>query len=224
VPSKDTVRWPAAPRVDGSLGPPPGPLDDAVSWSGVGAGPDVSFSGTACDYEIVGSRLHGVRLTGAVLESGRWLDVIADDCELSGLVLEEATLVRVVFQRCRMSGAVVTGMKGQDLRFVDCRLDGSNFRGASLERCAFEDCDLTGADFYGAKFAPGALRRCRLRGVEFSKAACEGLDLRGSDLDGLTGAISLRHCIISPEQTVPLGLALLSTLDVTVRDDDDQPR
>jgi len=218
VAAKEARRWPAAPRVAERLDSRPEALGDGMSWSEVDAGPDASFSGSASDCEIVGSRLHGLRLTGAVLECGRWADVVLEDCELSAMALEDFTLVRVLFQRCRMSGLLAMGVKAQDVRFADCKVDGANFRGSSLERCAFEDCDLAGADFYGGSFAPGALRRCRLAAVDFSKARCDGLDLRGSHIAGVKGAASLQGCVITSDQMVPLGLALLATLGARVED------
>jgi uncharacterized protein YjbI with pentapeptide repeats len=183
-------------------------------------GPVCSSSGPATDYEVTGSRLRGVLLTGAVLEQGHWTDVVVQDCELSGVALDDTSLTRVVFDGCRMSGLVAIGLNAHDVRFVNCKLDGANFRGAALERCVFEDCDLAGADFYGARFAPGALLRCAITEAEFSKAKCDGLDLRGSDLTGIRGAEVLRACVIRSDQMVPLGLALLTTIDVHVTDDE----
>jgi uncharacterized protein YjbI with pentapeptide repeats len=222
MPTRNTPRSPAPPRVAEHLDSQPVLLADGVSWSEVDAGPDQSFSGSVSDYEIVGSRLHGVRLTGAVIEGGRWVDVVLDDCELSGTVLDDATLVRVLFHRCRMSSLIATGAKAQDARFVDCKIDGANFRASALERCAFEDCDLTAADFYAARFASGALRRCALADVEFSKATSDGLDLRGSRLEGIKGAGTLQGAVITSDQMVPFGIALLAALGVKV-DDGDEP-
>ncbi len=218
MPAKRDRAAPAPPRLDAGLRAQPEPLADGVSWAGVDAAADASFSGTAYDYEVIGSRLCGVRLTGAVLEGGRWADVVLEDCELSGTSLEGATLVRVELTRCRLSGLVAIGVHAQDVRLADCKLNGANFRGASLERCAFEDCDLSGADFYGARFPGGALRRCVLSETEFSKARCDGIDLRGSELHGLRGASALQGCVITPEQAVPLGLALLPTIGARVED------
>lgn len=224
MPSKEAKRWPAEPRVTAPLDPPAGPLGDDVSWSGVDAGPASSFSGSACDYEIMGSRLHGVRLTGAAFDGGRWVDVVVEDAELSGLVLEGTTLVRAVFRHCRMSGLVAIGVRAQDVGFVDCKLDGANFRSSAMERCRFEDCDLSGGDFYGARFGPGALRRCRLTDAQFSGATCDGLDLRGSDIERVRGALALARATISPAQVVALGLALVAALDVHVEEEDEADR
>jgi uncharacterized protein YjbI with pentapeptide repeats len=219
VRSREDVRWPAAPRIDDRLDAGAESLADDVSWSETAVGQGGSFSGAASGIEILGSRLDGVRLTGAVLEAGRWADVEVDGCELSATTLEDTNLVRVVFRSCRMSGLVAIGVKAKDVRFVDCKLEGANFRGSSLERCAFEDCDLRQADFYGARIEPGRLRRCALAGAEFSKANCDSLDLCGSKLEGVLGAASLTNCCITPDQMVPLGLALLAPLNVRVQDD-----
>ena len=218
--AKQASNWPTAPRVAERLDGQPDPLCDGVSWSGVEAGPEASFFETASDCEVIGSRLNAVRLTGAVLDEGRFVDVVFEDCELSAAAVDGATMVRVLFQRCRMSGLIATAVKAEDVRFADCKLDGANFRGSTLERCTFEDCDLGGADFYAATIAPGALRRCRLSAVEFSKARCDGLDLRGSTLEGIKGATALRSSIITSDQMVPLGIALLASLDVRVQDEE----
>lgn len=216
--SKEAVGWPAVARLPDRLDVGPEPLADDVSWSEIEAGQAESFSGAASNIEILGSRLDGVRLTGAVLEAGRWADVEVQGCELSAALLEDTSLVRVVFRSCRMSGLIAIGMKAKDARFVDCKLEGANFRGSSLERCAFEDCDLRDADFYGARLEPGRLLRCVLGGAEFSKAKCDGIDLRGSKLEGVKGAASLTSCRITSDQMLPLGLALLATLSVCVED------
>jgi uncharacterized protein YjbI with pentapeptide repeats len=219
MPRHEAAPWPAAPRVAEALGTTTAPFGDGVSWSGVDVGPQGSFTGSASEYEVLGSHLKGVRLTAAVLEGGHWTDVVVEDCEFSGAALEDAALTRVVFDGCRMSGLVAIGLNGHDVRFANCKLDGANFRGSALERCAFEDCDLGGADFYGARLAPAAVRRCSLVEAEFSKAKCEGLDLRGSDLGAIRGAASFKGCLITPDQMVPLGLALLATIDVHVTDE-----
>ncbi len=220
---KDGRPWPTAPRVAAPLDTAPPPLADGGAWSGVDAGPERSFDGVLDDYEIAASRLRGVRLTGAVLEGGRWADVELEDCELSGTTLEGTVLARVVFRRCRMSGMIAIGVKAKDVMFTDCRIDGVNFRGSTFERCAFDACDLSRADFYGARLAPATVRRCSLIEADFSKAQCEGLDVRGSDLTGVTGASSLRGCTMTTDQMIPLGLALVADLGVRVEDMLDDP-
>jgi len=222
VPPKPSGPWPAAPRLPAQLDAG-GPLEDGGAWAGADAGAQQSFDGGVRDFDITASRLRAVRLTGAVLEGGRWADVVVEDCELSGMTLEGTTWARVAFRGCRMSGMVAIGVKAVDVMFTDCRIDAANFRGSAFERCAFDGCDLARADFYGARLAPGAMRRCSLVEADFSKAQCEGLDLRGSDLSGVIGAASLRGCTITPEQMVPLGLALVASLGVRVEDTIDDP-
>ena len=206
------------PRLAALLDTAPPPLADGISWSGVDAGPEHSFGGALDDYENGASRLRAVRLTGAVLEGGRWADVEVEDCELSGTTLEGTALARVVFRRCRMSGVIAVGAKAKDVMFTDCKIDAANFRGSTFERCAFEGCDLAGADFYGARLGPATIRRCSLVEADFSKAQCEGLDVRGSDVTGVVGATSLRGCTVTADQMIPLGLALVADLGVHVEE------
>ena len=168
---------------------------------------------------MVGSRLNGVRLTGASLERLRLIDVILDDCELSGATLEGASLARVQFNRCRLSGLVGAGVKAQDVRFVDCKMDGSNFRMTAWDRSEWVDCDLRDADFYAAKLAGCAFRHCTLVGLELSKAGCDALDLRGSTVDGIKGAASLAGCVIGSDQVFPLARCLLGALRIRVEDE-----
>lgn len=216
---KRVLGRPAPPRVAELLSGEWEALADGVSWSEVDATADASFGGSAADCEIVGSRLRGVRLTGATFDRVRLVDVALDDCELSGVDFQEATFVRVRFFRCRMSGVVATALKAEDVVFGECQLTGSNFRSSSFQRCEFADCDLSEADFYAAKLTHGVLRRCRLTSTEFSKAACNGLDLRGSRVEGIKGCDALRGAVIGSDQMVPLGVALLASLDIRVDDD-----
>ena len=67
------------------------------------------------------------------------------------------------------------------------------------------------------------MRRCRLSDVEFSKAVCAGVDIRGSALKGIAGAAALRGCVITSDQMVPLGMALLAALEVRVDDEPEGP-
>lgn len=219
VPSPATRPRPKPPLVTEQLDRAEDPLADDVAWSGVTAGPDASFSGAAADCEMIGSRLQGVRLTGAVLERLRLIDVELDDCELSGVLFEDASVVRVRFTRCRLSGIVAAGLKAHDVTFVDCKLDGANFRMANWERSEWTSCDLTDADFYAAKLGGCAFLECTLTRLELSKAACRGLALHGSTLEGIRGADALGGCLIGPNQVVPLGIALVGALGIRVQDD-----
>jgi uncharacterized protein YjbI with pentapeptide repeats len=222
VPSPATRPRPKPPLVTDRLERAEDPLADDVAWSGVTAGAEASFSGAAADCEVVGSRLQGVRLTGAVLERLRLIDVELDDCELSGVLLEDASFVRVRFTRCRLSGIVAAGLKAHDVSFADCRLDGANFRMAEWERSEWTGCDLTDGDCYAAKLGGCAFLACTLTRFELSKAVCRDLALHGSTLDGIRGADALGGCLIGPDQVVPLGIALVGALGIRVQDHPDR--
>jgi uncharacterized protein YjbI with pentapeptide repeats len=76
--------------------------------------------------------------------------------------------------------------------FDDCRLDLSSFRFATLERVVFRDCRLEEADFYEARLRSVLFERCPLREATLDGATIERVDLRGCDLEGASGAASLR--------------------------------
>jgi uncharacterized protein YjbI with pentapeptide repeats len=217
VSSPATRPRPKPPLIAERLEQPEDLLADDVAWSGVTAGAESSFSGAAADCEVIGSRLQGVRLTGAVLERLRLIDVELDDCELSGVLLEDASFVRVRLTRCRLSGIVAAGLKAHDVSFVDCKLDGANFRMADWERSEWTSCDLTDGDCYAAKLGGCAFLDCTLTRMELSKAACRGLALHGSTLDGIRGADALGGCLIGPNQVVPLGIALVGAFGIRVQ-------
>ena len=140
-----------------------------MGWSRGDRGASVVQAGAA-DCQITGSRLVGVRFTGAEHHRLRFRDVVLDDCELSGAVLSEATFVRVQFNRCRMSGLAASGLIAHDVTWSECKLDGVNLRAATLERSEWSDSLMNEADFYAARLTTSSFYPCDLTSAEFSKA------------------------------------------------------
>ncbi len=60
-----------------------------------------------------------------------------------------------------------------------------------------------------------------LTGAEFSKAVLKGVNLRGSTIDGLRGAIDLAGVVIDSAQMIPLALSLFAALGIAIDDGDD---
>ena len=77
---------------------------------------------------------------------------------------------------------------------------------------------MNGAGFSGARLRNSAFLDCDLSGIEFSGARIEGLSLHGSTLDSVRGAPALLDAGvgIGTDQVVPLGVALVAGLGVTV--------
>lgn len=121
---------------------------------------------------------------------------------------------------CRIERAILTGATLRRSRFVDCRLDEANFRLSAWERAEFIHCELVGAEFQSARMPAARFERCDLRRVQLAKADLRGGSLRGSDVEGLQGAEGLRQVSISPDQLVPLALALFRGMGVAIVDDE----
>jgi uncharacterized protein YjbI with pentapeptide repeats len=83
-----------------------------------------------------------------------------------------------------------------------------------------DDCSLIDADFYGAALTKSALSACELRGSDFSKASVEGLQLGGSRLDGVRGALSMGGVVVSGDQVLPLALSLFGDLRIEIHNDE----
>jgi hypothetical protein len=77
---------------------------------------------------------------------------------------------------------------------------------------------LRGADFYDARLRNAALLDCDLTDVDLSAAHVAGLSLHGSTLNSMRGVSALVDAGLSidSDQVVPLGVALVAGLGVTV--------
>lgn len=192
-------------------------LVDNDEWSGVLLTAD--FVGQdAENFELHESIARGGRWSGVTLTRFRATDVVFEDCDLSGLVLHEAVMRRVIFRRCRMTGVVLAGSSLHDVQIEECALDEANLRMVEAERVEVLDSNLASADFYAAKLTNVRLDRCDLRGTEFSKMVAKDVDLRGSRLEDLRGADSLRGTTIGADQVVPLARSLAVALHIDVVD------
>ena len=209
----------SAPRLAETLAPidgasiEEGDVLEGVLWTGDGLEPSTR------EIQVVGSRLCGVRLTGAEIEELTLLDTIVEDCELSGAVVSGWRCERVVFSDCRMTGIVAADMRARHVRFSNCQLDGAWLRSASFDHCELVDCDLTNADLYGARLVASRLVRCRLDGAELSGVEADELALHGSSLNGAKGIASLQKLIIGTDQVMELAIPLLAARGIRIDDD-----
>jgi uncharacterized protein YjbI with pentapeptide repeats len=193
-------------------------LDDDAEWDGVEVAGDLSGR-SACDLEIVGSRVIGAQLTGSTLDRLRVVDTVFERCDLSGTVIDSGAWSRVELRDCRMSGFAASRVELRDVRFSGCRLDEASFRMTHGERVVFESCDLRGADFYETALQMADLVDCDLTGARFGRAELRGARLHGSRLDDLVGAAALAGVVIDSAQVTPLAYGLIQALDIVVDDD-----
>jgi uncharacterized protein YjbI with pentapeptide repeats len=209
---------PRPPQLPPALSAESGELTDGFEWVGVETVGD--FSGhSARDCEITESRVVGARFIGTTLDGIHIRDTVIESCDLSGARLGQADLTRVEFRKCKMPAIDLAAARLRDVRFSDSKLDNANFRMISGEHVRFEHASLRSGDFYAARVAQAQFLDCDLTASEFSKSELAGVPLHGSNLEGLKGAIHLRHAIIDSTQVLPLALGLLAALGIEINDD-----
>lgn len=142
-------------------------------------------------------------------------------CELSGASFAEADLWRVELRDCRMSGVVLDAARLRDVAFVGCKLDTATLRGVKAERVTFTDCVLREADLVGSSWSASAFLDCDLDGALVMEARLAGTRFRGSSVERVIGADSLRGIVIAPDQALTLGLRVLDAMGVVAEDEDD---
>jgi uncharacterized protein YjbI with pentapeptide repeats len=212
---------PRPPRLPPALaGPESGPLADGFEWVGVHSGGD--FSGQrAGDGEITESRVVGAQFIGTTLDGIRMRDTVLESCDLSGARLGDADLNRVEFRNCKMPAVDLAAACFHDVLFTDSKLDNANLRMISGQHLRFDHVSLRAADFYAAEVSHARLLDCDLTASEFSQSKLAGVHLHGSNLEGLKGAVYLRHAIIDSTQVLPLALGVFAALDIEINDDRD---
>ena len=161
--------------------------------------------------DYVGQHAEGMEMGDVVVRGGRW----------SGAVLDELRAFNVDFEDCDLSGVSFAGAHLRHVHFRGCKLNDANFRMVEANDVAFDDAALVAADFYAAKLTDARMRRCDLRATDWTKSVLAGVDLRGSRLEDIRGAGSLRGVTIDSSQVVPLAYSLAVALELTISDDFD---
>ena len=168
---------------------------------------------------LSGCRVERAHLIGADLTRSRLTDCIFTGCDLSGTELDECIAERVEFRDCRLSAVQADRGRFTDVAFSGCKLDEANFRMSRWERAQFESCEMVDADFSSAALPGSSFRSCDLTGVHFSKSTLTGSHLAHSTVDRLEGADALRGASITSDLIVPVAMALLGAMAITIDDD-----
>lgn len=207
---------PARPRLPDVLDEAPATLADLDSWERVRVDERVELPPAVAEVELIGSIWTGVDLTSRRVSGLRARDVVFDKCDLSGAVLDGARLDRVLFTGCRLTGTMLSATALTDVVIEDCVANLGNFRAAKSRYLFIERTVLTEADFYTARLTDSAILDCDLTGANFSDLSVDGLALHGSTLERIIGAKSLAGASIDAEQLIPLGVALVAGLGISV--------
>ncbi len=196
----------------------PATLEPRARWDGVRADSELVVPGECADVELRECLLTGVDLSGRRLTGWRGRDVRFERCDLSGAVLDGAVLERVEFTGCRMTGVVLSDSDLRHVLLADCRADLANLRMARADTVVVAGTSLREAELYAARLERTALLDCDLSGADVRDARLSEVDLHGSRLDGVRGALALAGASVGPDQVVALAEALLAAAGVTVTD------
>ncbi|HUS62072.1 MAG TPA: pentapeptide repeat-containing protein [Acidimicrobiales bacterium] len=206
------------PRVAPDLPPAAHPLVAGLDWEAV----HVTGDHTGLDashFSVTECRITNARFTAASLHKVHLSDCVISDSDFVGASLAELNATRVELTRCRMSSVDVAGAHLRDVAFFDCKLDGANLRMTTWERCELVDCDLSEADLASARLDGTRVFGCDLSSAQLSKASLAGARLHGSRLESVKSVESLKGAVIGSDQMVPVALALLAAVGITVEDE-----
>ena len=170
------------------------------------------------DSSLFGSRLRAVRMVAAELSGLTMTDAEVVDSDWSAALMGHSSWLRVSWRECRLGEMVASDSKLRHVRFEGCRLDEANLRFSKLERVEFVECSMAGTDLTGAQGEGILLSGCDLRGAVMHKARLAGTRLRRCRLEGLKGATALAGAEVDAEAVLPLGLALMAELSITISD------
>ena len=219
--ARQKKRRPEPPDLPDEFGPAPAIVENGDVWDCVAADAEVRVPERVADLRVQESRWVDTNLAGTRFTGLQCRDVEFVRCDLSGAVLDSAVLTRVVFAGCRLTGTILDGAQLTDVRIAYVAADLASLRMTRARFLLVENTGLHGADFYEFDGEHCALLGCDLAEANFDAARLVEVDLHGSTVDDLRGALSLRGARISPEQIVPLAATLLDALGIRVTE---QPR
>lgn len=195
-------------------------VEESANFKGEFAYEDLRIVGTASDVVGEGSLRRcvaaGMNMSGARLSPVDFADVEFAQVDLSNATVEVGTARRVTWERCRAVGLQLTLNQAEDFYLDDCRLDYATIEVRRVKGLlVLQGCSLREAVISG-DLSNVLLLDCDLTGAEFAARRAEGCDLRGSELGGARGFVSLRGAKISAEQAVSVAKVLAAETGLLV--------
>ncbi|WP_414167228.1 pentapeptide repeat-containing protein [Streptoverticillium reticulum] len=193
--------------------------DDLVPYTGAIKGElSVSMScidgtdatGAVVEGTVTRSVLDRVQLTNATVAPFRLDDTAVRGADLSNSRWRDVHLSRVELAGCRGIGWQLAATEAGDVYAEDCRFDMATIaldkvRGVvAFVRCSFKEASFSG------RLDRVIFHDCDLSNAEFAVTSAKGCDLRGAELRGARGLLSLRGARINATQVVTVA-ELLAT-------------
>ena len=186
-------------------------------------------NGRIFDQEAVNANIAALELRGVKIEKVNFTraqfgrinarDMLVIQSDFSSANVADGSVNRASFANCRLTGFDISKTALHDVTFRGCKLDLANFRFADLRRVHFIDCTLEEADFLGATLHDVAFQNCMLEKTVFNQIKAKKLDLRSSQLHGISGWQFLKGATIDAVQLSTVAPYLAHELGLIVRDD-----
>ncbi|HEU5127759.1 MAG TPA: pentapeptide repeat-containing protein [Glycomyces sp.] len=151
------------------------------------------------------SAVTNANLSGTRLSPLEIVDVAVDRSVLSNGRWEQMTARRVEITESQLVGWQAQFSLAADVYIADCRAD---FAGISIGTAkglvVFERCRFMNASFLG-DLSKAVFIECTFPGADFTRVSkAQGCDMRRSDLNGVTGLMSLKGSLITADQAVQI--------------------
>ncbi|MGA6168370.1 pentapeptide repeat-containing protein [Amycolatopsis magusensis] len=165
-------------------------------------------------------RVHATstRMSEAILGPVEVDDTIFVDVDLSNASWRRTQARRIEFLRCRAVGWQLELAQAQDVYFEDSRLDYAVIRIEKvkghlvLSGCTLREAVIAG-DLSNVVFAD-----CDLTGAEFQATKAGGCDLRGSELAGTRGLLTMRGATLDTGQASAAAAAIVTDAGLVLGD------
>lgn len=182
--------------------------------------------------EVTDLRLPALELRDAVVRESRISGLGADEADLRGARLSDVELAQVVVPvvkaaRGQWRDVEVSGRLGSveaydaELRSVhvtDAKISYLNLRGAELLDVAFTDCVIEELDLVQARARRVRFTGTRIGTLDLQHSELHDVDLRGAELQTITGLAHLRGCTVTADQLSLLAPLLAAELGIAVDD------
>jgi uncharacterized protein YjbI with pentapeptide repeats len=151
---------------------------------------------------------HADTLAGAELSHAEYSGV-----DLANHQWRDLRLSRLVFTGCRFTGVTMNRVKLRDVLFRECVFDYAHLaRVHAVSGVAFTECRFNEAVFESCDLSGTAMDACHLADTQFDQTRMDGCDLRGSTIENLQGALSLRGVKIDTGQVPGLMASVMADL------------
>lgn len=196
----------------------PGDLEPDVTLEGLGFERlvlgDLDLDGTT----LLGCRLAGVSAESTVLRAGRLRECVLERVDLPVLKGPRSAWRDVRMTSVRIGSAELYESVWEQVHVVGSKLAFVNLRGARLRDVVFTDCVIDELDLVSATATRVAFEGTTIKRLDVQHSTFEHVDLRGAQIEEITGVQALGGAVVSPVQLTLLAPALAGALGIVVEE------